>query len=108
MSVETENFISPVVAEKIGQVWQKGAEVSLNDPDEWRKDACGNLIQFDKYEKRDYKYGWVMKKIKSTNSESTEEMENLQPVQWEVSEAKLDGSGLDCSVSPKQPETKFD
>ncbi len=81
---------------EIEEVWQKGKLVKNIDPLHCRrKDACGAWISRNLYGDRDSLYGWEISKIDPAKSE---DISNLQPLQWENTVDKSDGS-LKCIVT---------
>jgi len=80
-------FIDPVVEENrqlIDAVWQKGSLIPGENPWEWRTDRYGNMIFYADYANIDSVFGWIVDHIVSLANGGTDNIENLQPVQWEV------------------------
>lgn len=80
------------------RVWWKGRTIQGLNPDQWRLDACGALIYFDDYGKTDSKYGWEIDHIVPVALGGGDEIDNLQPLQWQNNRAKSDGP-LVCVVT---------
>jgi hypothetical protein len=81
----------------IEAVWQKGTP----EPDYsgFRKDACGASMQRSKYGKTE-KWGWEIDHIKPVAKGGTDELSNLQPLQWENNRRKGDSyPKYDCAVT---------
>jgi len=74
--------------ETIQKVWEKGKTTSENDARIWRKDVYGTWMKRTEYGNRDSKYGWEKDHI---NPNGSEDLSNLQPLQWENNVAKSDG-----------------
>ena len=72
----------------INAVWRKGRAVSGNNPNVWRKDRCGAWIRRTQYGNRDSEYGWEIDHI---NPRGSDNLSNLQPLQWENNVRKGDG-----------------
>ena len=74
--------------ETIEAVWCKGRVVQGYGSDVWRKDnECGAWIKREEYGNRNSKYGWEIDHINPSGSDN---VENLQPLQWENNVAKSD------------------
>ncbi len=84
--------------ERISDVWKKGKIVGDNDPNIYRKDACGAWIQFSKHGDRDAKYGWEIDHIIPEAHHGSNALSNLQPLHWKNNVAKGDSSQLECVV----------
>lgn len=79
-------------------VWKKGKIVGGNDPDVFRKDACGAWMQFSKHGDRDAKYGWEIDHITPKIHSGSDVLPNLQPLHWKNNAEKGDSSQLKCAV----------
>jgi len=79
-------FIDPLLEENrqlIDAVWQKGSLIPGENPWVWRTDRYGNMIFYADYANIDSVFGWLIDHIVSPAKGGTDDIENLQPVQWE-------------------------
>ena len=71
----------------IEAVWKKGAVESAYS--DFRKDKCGARMQHDKYG-QSKQWGWEIDHIKPVSLEGLDDLNNLQPLQWENNRSKSD------------------
>lgn len=71
----------------IDDVWGKGG--SSGDP-KWKKDIYGSWMYYPYYGDRGSKYGWEIDHITPKSRGGSDELENLQPLQWENNARKGD------------------
>ncbi|MFC1663512.1 HNH endonuclease signature motif containing protein [Patescibacteria group bacterium] len=71
----------------IEEVWKKGG-VEPSHPG-FRKDKCGASMQYTKYGKTE-QWGWEIDHIKPDSRGGTDDIGNLQPLQWENNRNKGD------------------
>lgn len=77
--------------EEIDRVWQKGTVVQGFDPREFRQDACATWIRYSEYgDTSKNGNGWEIDHIKPVSRDGTDDLSNLQPLQWENNRLKAD------------------
>jgi len=83
----TTNTGLPFPSNVVKAVWEKAEK----DPGfiTFRKDCCGSLIQKNKYGTSS-KHGWEIDHIKPVSQGGTDDLSNLQSLQWENNRHKGD------------------
>ncbi len=89
----------PFPPELVDAVWQKAAVVPGVDPAVRRKDCCGAWIDRTRYgDHTPYGTGWEIDHKLPVDAGGTDELDNLQPLNWMNNRAKDDGP-LACPVA---------
>jgi len=82
----------------IEAVWQKGSIIAGKDPRQYRMDACGATIMRQSYgDTTHLGFGWEIDHIVPVARGGSDDLSNLQPLQWQNNRAKGDGP-LACAV----------
>lgn len=71
----------------IEEVWEKGKELKGRDSDVWRKDVYGNKIRFGSYG-TEGEFGWEIDHKNPKDKGGSDQLKNLQPLQWEENREK--------------------
>ena len=73
-------------------VWKKATVVPRYNPNVWRKDVAGAWIKWDKYGDRgsELGFGWEIDHRKPVAEGGTDDLSNLQPLQWKNNCSKGD------------------
>ncbi len=83
----------------IDKVWEKGHIIVGIDPSEYRKDVCGAIIEYNRYESVNHKYGWEIDHIIPVVEYGTDDLVNLQPLQWKNNMHKANNYPVfDCLI----------
>ncbi len=79
-------------------VWDKGIIEIHDDKDKdvWRRDICGNAIKYSEHGNTNSDYGWEIDHINPSANGGSDDLANLQPLQWENNRQKGDTYPWPC------------
>lgn len=81
---------NPFPKATVDAVWEKAEYAVWMNPAKWRADACGNLIKYSDYGDSYSLVGWEIDHIRPVAKGGTDDLSNLQALQWDNNRRKRD------------------
>jgi HNH endonuclease len=78
-------------------VWSKGRPIAGQDSRYYRSDICGALMLYSAHGDRNNVLGWEIDHIKPQAKGGTDDLGNLQPLNWKNNEKKSDTYPWSCT-----------
>ena len=76
-------------------VWEKGEIIPHYSPTIWRWDKYGKVMKYNKHGNTESKFGWEIDHIYPGELGGSDDLYNLQPLQWENNRSKSDSLNWD-------------
>ena len=76
-------------------VWEKGEIIPHYPPTIWRWDKYGKVMKYNKHGNTESKFGWEIDHIYPGELGGSDDLYNLQPLQWENNRSKSDSLNWD-------------
>ena len=76
--------------------WAKGQPIPDYDAAIWRRDLCGRFMRYSDHGDRSVESGWEIDHILPSSLGGTDEIANLQPLNWSNNAAKGDQRLWSC------------
>jgi hypothetical protein len=77
-------------------VWNKGRIIPDYSSLIWRWDKCGKVMKFSEYGNRNSENGWEIDHINPVSNDGSDDISNLQPLNWKNNADKADKLNWTC------------
>jgi len=80
-------------------VWNKAKIIPGKNSREWRSDTCGAWMSWSKFgETVEKGFGWEIDHILPVSRGGTDDLSNLQALQWQNNRKKADNVQWNCAI----------
>lgn len=89
----------PFANTTVNAVWNKGKPIDNYDRNVWRYDMCGKPMKFSDYGNTASEHGWEIDHVKPVAKGGSDDLSNLQPLQWDNNRRKSDTYPWSCQLA---------